>query len=79
MKGWGILKFAADDLHAINACVQNSMRDTSYKVEELSTIMYYSRTFVIEMKINRRAHTVCLNFCFDFFLLLGYLKTKKIC
>lgn len=37
MKGWGILKFAADDLHAINACVQNSMRDTSYKVEELST------------------------------------------
>lgn len=37
MKSWGILQFAADDLHAINACVQNAMRDTSYKVEELST------------------------------------------
>lgn len=34
---WGIHRFAADELHAINACGQNSMRDTSFKVEVLST------------------------------------------
>lgn len=33
----GIVRFAADELHAINAYVQNSMRDTSYKVEVLSS------------------------------------------
>lgn len=32
-----IVRFAADELHAINAYVQNSMRDTSYKVEVLSS------------------------------------------
>lgn len=37
MESWGVVRFAADELHVINACVQNSLRDTSYNIEVLST------------------------------------------
>lgn len=37
-ESWGVLRFVADEFHVINTCEQNSMRDTLYKVEVLSTL-----------------------------------------